>query len=488
MTPNSSILYQNRDATVFLIDIPASIALAQELSPQSSSDAVSGHTSISAHASSGVRTNRRHLLSSPPLKTPYPPSSEPKTAAAREKVLERIPRSERDFAKVIEPLVSDALSEIRIQCRPASDWCLPRCSIEESSEGTKHEGGISTDGTGARLGKRRREESLRAYDQERQLIYEDFDVHITEQVSNIAMQPPLILSPGLNSFEVKGELCNISVRNTSPEIATVEIRSLDPTDEPSCDAEKQGRSPRFIIPPLSNFLLCNLPISTPPTGPRNANPIPGLPREQNFNLILLDPPWSNRSVRRSGHYHTQSYLDSGRLTKYICEILRVYSYLPMGKDATLEATNTPNYSIAAVWVTNSAKSRKTAHDSLMGAGFSISEEWVWIKTTTDGEPVAPIGGLWRKPYEALVIGKKYPASGAPATGILRRIIAAVPDIHSRKPNLREVFERVFFSSHSGTGVLKYSALEVFARNLTAGWWACGNEVLKFNSERWWAEG
>ncbi len=34
----------------------------------------------------------------------------------------------------------------------------------------------------------------------------------------------------------------------------------------------------------------------------------------------------------------------------------------------------------------------------------------------------------------------------------------------------------------------YQALEIFARNLTAGWWSCGDEVLKFNWEGCWTEG
>jgi len=93
----------------------------------------------------------------------------------------------------------------------------------------------------------------------------------------------------------------------------------------------------------------------------------------------------------------------------------------------------------------------------------------------------PAEGLWRKPYEVLVIGKRRNGfeRGDWDGEIVRRVIAAVPDVHSRKPNLREVLERVFF------GDWGYEALEVFARNLTAGWWSVGNEVLKFNDEKWW---
>lgn len=67
----------------------------------------------------------------------------------------------------------------------------------------------------------------------------------------------------------------------------------------------------------------------------------------------------------------------------------------------------------------------------------------------------------------------------------RRVIAAVPDLHSRKPNLKSILENVFFTE---TGQLQsYSALEVFARNLTAGWWAAGNEVLRFNERECWVD-
>jgi hypothetical protein len=78
--------------------------------------------------------------------------------------------------------------------------------------------------------------------------------------------------------------------------------------------------------------------------------------------------------------------------------------------------------------------------------------------------------------------------------IKRRILVAVPDLHSRKPNLRELIERIFFSSsetgtrgnpEQGKRCCEYSAMEVFARNLTAGWWACGDEVLRFNWAEWW---
>lgn len=80
--------------------------------------------------------------------------------------------------------------------------------------------------------------------------------------------------------------------------------------------------------------------------------------------------------------------------------------------------------------------------------------------------------------------------GVDPASVKRRVIAAVPDLHSRKPCLKDLFERVFCSAQAPETSLvceSYTALEVFARNLTAGWWACGNEVLKFNDRKCWQE-
>ena len=181
------------------------------------------------------------------------------------------------------------------------------------------------------------------------------------------------------------------------------------------------------------------------------------------------------------------------------DILRLHAYHPRDCFADTPVTSFPLHndqtgsreSLAAIWITNAEKSRRAAYEALLGTGFDICEEWIWIKTTAGGQPVSLLEALWRKPYEILVIGRKKQTStdnrsesdllGIDPASIHRRVIAAVPDLHSRKPNLKVVFERLFFASNS------YSALEVFARNLTAGWWACGNEVLKFNSHDCWTK-
>lgn len=97
---------------------------------------------------------------------------------------------------------------------------------------------------------------------------------------------------------------------------------------------------------------------------------------------------------------------------------------------------------------------------------------------------AKIQGVWRKPYEVLLIGRKAVlearASPCPDVELKRRVIVAVPDAHSRKPSLKELVGDAF-----GFREGRYRALEVFARNLTAGWWAWGDECLRFQWEGWW---
>lgn len=368
---------------------------------------------------------------------------EPKAQKARERVLERIPVAEREYhAEVIVPLVLRGLIEIRGWY--GGVWCFGRCIRKGIAS--------STGGSG--------DSNCRD---------DDNDLEPCED------HPPVILSPDCdNAFGSISELRDVAVKNTSFEPASLVL---------PCKSGSKATSPRpsscaFIVPPLANFLLCELSMSQPDT---NVDLIPGLPRSQKFNLILLDPPWPNRSVRRSRHYQTHSYLDMDVLTHYIREILVVHLSCRMRpEDITKrkKSQTQSKQSIAAIWVTNTSRSRNGAYEAMQSAGLSVCEEWVWIKTTANGEPITPVDGLWRKPYEILVIGRR----DANVGGVTRRVIAAVPDVHSRKPNLRELFEKMF-----SLGSL-YSALEVFARNLTTGWWVCGDEVLKFNAKDWWVEG
>ncbi|OQE96787.1 hypothetical protein PENNAL_c0001G07976 [Penicillium nalgiovense] len=470
---------RGRDKNIYLLDIPHSIALAQEgrsipqQAPESSSEAEKN-------------TNRKtlNLLSCSPIKEPFP-STEPKKPAALAKVLDTIPISERRFhSELILPLVRDSLETIKAGFPHDRPWCEARAVPSEPHDSTE---------PNQHSRKRRRGSDYTRLES----APDDHD--------SINNEPPIILSTtSPNDFEALSELA--IVKNPSSESAIIRVGSWhrDETNSP-CE---------YMVPPESSFVLCTLPlfqVEVDRPSISNNYPIPGLPHHQKFNLILMDPPWPNKSVRRSRHYQTHHYSEMDVLTEGLRDILRVHSHDPKAKqrprpsETHLGPAVQSEQSIAAIWITNAEKARRSAYEALGDAGFAICEEWIWIKTTWDGQPISALDGLWRKPYEILVIGRKSGlnldvnvnannAPPLPQTDDLtrmseaittRRVIAAVPDLHSRKPNLKSVFENVFFTE---TGhLLEYSALEVFARNLTAGWWAAGNEVLQFNARECWVD-
>lgn len=180
-----------------------------------------------------------------------------------------------------------------------------------------------------------------------------------------------------------------------------------------------------------------------------------------FDLVIMDPPWPNRSAKRkTGGYSTVYGLKETR---------RLLEQIPV-------AARLAEDGLVAVWVTNkpSLVDLLTSPSGVLGAwGLEVVAEWIWIKITSHGEPIFDTGSSWRKPWERLIIARRRGS----ARRIPQRVIAAVPDVHSRKPNLRCLFEDLLPPGFLG--------LEVFARNLTAGWWAWGNEVLRFQEPRYW---
>ncbi|UKZ80929.1 hypothetical protein TrVFT333_008694 [Trichoderma virens FT-333] len=186
-----------------------------------------------------------------------------------------------------------------------------------------------------------------------------------------------------------------------------------------------------------------------------------------FRLVILDPPWPNRSVRRKRK--TGSYSTASNLT----EIQQLLLSIPVSLHLTPDG-------LVAVWITNKSSifDLVTSPRGLFASwGLELMTQWTWLKVTSSGDPIFDMESAWRKPWETLLIAKRIGAR-APST-LKPLVIVAVPDVHSRKPNLRQLFEGVLGRD--------YTALEVFARNLTSGWWSWGDQVLHFQGTEHWIQ-
>lgn len=233
-------------------------------------------------------------------------------------------------------------------------------------------------------------------------------------------------------------------------------RKAAPDGEDSCASEGQYSVGEPLIPETSVYLQ----------GTISAERTRFLKEAPLFDLLVLDPPWPNRSARRKRHsYSTANNLD---------EIRETLSLIPIAAHLAPEG-------LVAIWVTNKASAVElltSARGLLAEWGLELIDEWTWLKVTMSGEPIVDINSTWRKPWERILIAKKRGSERQRLPG-QRRVIVSVPDLHSRKPNLRALFDGVLPPGYRG--------LEVFARNLTAGWWAWGDEALKFQQPEHWVD-
>ncbi|XP_032242063.1 N(6)-adenine-specific methyltransferase METTL4 [Nematostella vectensis] len=241
----------------------------------------------------------------------------------------------------------------------------------------------------------------------------------------------------------------------------------------------------YILPSMSSFLNSDATKLQPV--------IEHVRSSRPFDLIVIDPPWYNKSAKRK----------------------RMYSFMSLWQ---IKALPVPELiapgGLLAVWVTNKAKYiRFTRSELLPSWGVDVIAEWHWIKVTKTGEYVVGMESAHKKPYETLIIGRcnkqishqarqqegdslhldstakpieyatrNYGESlpilpGASIDGGVKQVpehqvICSVPCLkHSRKPPLGDVFKD-FLPRHP-------HCLEMFARNLTPGWTSWGNQVLKF---------
>ncbi|EMC91840.1 hypothetical protein BAUCODRAFT_38978 [Baudoinia panamericana UAMH 10762] len=423
----SPILWQNEDATITLIDIPTSITTAQ------------GTVQHPCHD---------RILSSEPLTAPFA-ANEPKSAPAKAKLMTN--SVDEDLHAEYAALLSTALQEVRNRYEGA--WCLPRPFVQPPSK------------------KRKRDANG---EEPESTCVEALLPH---------QEPPGLLSR--LARPVRGDASVPRVRLQSGQRdggSTETARSIDlPSLISSADSEPaqllittndKEDTFRYRIPPTSSFYLGDCADSN---SFRNAVRQHSAQQDTTylFDFILLDPPWPNRSVRRTHQTKGSTY--------NVLTTVETIQDLLLGMDLDMLMQQDCR---VGIWITN----KRAVRDLVLGDGglfaawgLKLEEEWIWLKTTVDGQPVSDLNALWRKPYEVFLLGRRsldYDV-GTSDTELKRRVVVGVPDLHSRKPSLKALIESLLLVSRS------QRVLEVFARHLVAGWCSWGDECIKFNWDGYW---
>ena len=212
---------------------------------------------------------------------------------------------------------------------------------------------------------------------------------------------------------------------------------------------------KFIIPPNCMFLMSDV---------EDIGKL--LNQEQKYNLIIMDPPWHNKSVKRAKCYNSLTF-------------------------NTIKTLPIPNVALSgclvAVWVTNKKKVIDFVKEELFPFwSLEFVGEWNWVKVTTKGDFVCDFQSSHKKPYETILIGCYHESVNHvnPETSSqcnlnstvipFHKIFCSVPcSLHSRKPILYDMLKSYLPVNHK--------CLELFARNLLPGWTSWGNEVLKYQN-------
>ncbi|KAI7672532.1 hypothetical protein KC318_g2808, partial [Hortaea werneckii] len=306
----SPVLWQNESQTIILIDIPRSIEAAQ------------GTPEAPCHD---------HLLSVTPLETPFP-SNEPKSEAARAKLVGSSTDQQLDREYV--ELLSNALAETHDAYH--GRWCLPRPFVQEKPRVAKKRK-LDTDEPS---------NPVQSTPTQKELP-EDFLRTLADDDHH-----PESPDPKTTLHPTQGPPTN----NPTPTAQYLTNRTPHPTTLNLFPPTRPQQQPyTFHLPPHSTFSLTNCRQSTPfRTSLRTQASLSETPRttRRTFDVILLDPPWPNRSIKRSHRTPGTSY--------HAAPDLETLTDLLYSMD--LEMLMSPSSCIVGVWITNKPSIREAILD------------------------------------------------------------------------------------------------------------------------------
>ena len=243
---------------------------------------------------------------------------------------------------------------------------------------------------------------------------------------------------------------NISLREHVAALSsklTSQISSA-PSEGRNCHSEAVEKD-GIQYPPHSSFI--NMDISD----------LDKLDSEEKYDIIVLDPPWTNKHVKRIKNNATGYSMVEN-------EIL---------EDIELRNKMTED-GLVVVWVTSKERHRESVRRMFRRWGVTMVASWYWVKVTVYGELICDFSEN-KQPYEVCFIGTSNPATKVDIPDNL--IIISVPSgIHSHKPPLNDFLQLLFETNDKVQAWDKLKKLEIFGRNLQPGWKTVGNQPCLMN--------
>ncbi|XP_055677850.1 N(6)-adenine-specific methyltransferase METTL4 isoform X2 [Lutzomyia longipalpis] len=245
-------------------------------------------------------------------------------------------------------------------------------------------------------------------------------------------------NPGMTNEEAVVEAARVHNHSISHPVLQGENKNLQ------CICTKVDEE-EFIIPPNCRFYQNDV---------RQIEKF--LPSGEEFDLIVIDPPWWNKYIRRVKR--------ANRNISYDMLYNDDVAAIPIGG-------LTSGRCIVAIWCTNNKSHLEDIASKFIPRwGLKYVTQWLWMKVTKAGEPICSFAGEEKKqPYERIIVAVKDTALEERIPKDL--ILFSVPSsIHSHKPPLLDVFKPYLPEEPK--------CLEIFARYLHPGFTSIGLEVLK----------
>ncbi|CAI0558780.1 unnamed protein product [Linum tenue] len=177
-----------------------------------------------------------------------------------------------------------------------------------------------------------------------------------------------------------------------------------------------------------------------------------------FNLILIDPPWENASAHQKLMYPTLPN--------------RYFLSLPIKKLVHSDGA------LVGLWVTNWERLRNFVLEELFPSwGVTYAASLFWLKVKADGSLTSDLDLFHHRPYECLLLAYCNTKSGMGGT-MEDQVVISIPGDYSRKPPVGELLQKYV------PGVGPPRCIELFAREMMAGWASWGNEPLHFQDSHY----